>query len=92
VRAGRRHKPLSERARGLICQAQRWLAGLDIIIVAAGGYAVLDLLAWCQHLAKPVTMISRLRMDGALYLPAPPRRPGQIVNELLTGFLGSWTG
>ena len=76
-RQGRRHKPLSERARGLIGQAQRWLPGRELIVVADGGYAVLDLLAWCQRLAKPVTMISRLRMDGALYKPAPPRRPGQ---------------
>lgn len=77
VEKGRRHKPLSERARGLIGQAQRWLPGRELIVVADGGYAVLDLLAWCQRLARPVTMISRLRMDGALYAPAPPRRPGQ---------------
>ena len=77
VQEGRRHKPLSERARGLIGQAQRWLPGRELIVVADGGYAVLDLLAWCQRLARPVTMISRLRMDGALYAPAPPRRPGQ---------------
>lgn len=85
VRAGRRHKPLSERARGLIGQAQRWLLGRDLIVVADGGYAVLDLLAWCQRLAKPVTMISRLRMDGALYTPAPPRRPGQKGRRQVKG-------
>lgn len=39
--------------------------------------AVLDLLAWCQQLTKGMTVISRLRTDGALYTPAPPRRPGQ---------------
>ena len=85
VRAGRRHKPLSERARGLIGQAQRWLPGRDLIVVADGGYAVLDLLAWCQRLARPVTMISRLRMDGALYKPAPPRRPGQKGRRQVKG-------
>ena len=85
VRAGRRHKPLSERAHGLIGQTQRWLPGRDLIVVADGGYAVLDLLAWCQRLAKPVTMISRLRMDGALYTPAPPRRPGQKGRNQVKG-------
>ena len=85
VRANRPHKPLSERARGLIGQAQRWLPGRELIVVADGGYAVLDLLAWCQRLAKPVTMISRLRMDGALYTPAPPRRPGQTGRRQVKG-------
>ena len=85
LQASRPHKPLSERARGLIGQAQRWLPGRELIVVADGGYAVLDLLAWCQHLAKPVTMISRLRMDGALYKPAPPRRPGQKGRRQVKG-------
>ena len=85
VQANRPHKPLSERARSLIGQAQRWLPSRELIIVADGGYAVLDLLAWCQRLAKPVTMISRLRMDGALYMPAPPRRPGQKGRRQVKG-------
>ena len=85
VRANRPHKPLSERARGLIGQVQRWLPSRELIVVADGGYAVLDLLAWCQHLVKPVTMISRLRMDGALYRPAPPRRPGQKGRRQVKG-------
>ena len=85
VRASRRHKPLSERARGLIGQAQRWLPGRELIVVADGGYTVLDLLAWCQQLARPVTMISHLRMDGALYTPAPPRRPGQKGRRQVKG-------
>ena len=63
-----------------------------------GGYAVLDLLSWCQKLTKPVTVISRLRMDGALYTPAPPRRPGQKGRRAVKGkrlptpsqYLASW--
>jgi hypothetical protein len=76
VKSGRRHKPLSERARALIGQAQRWLPGRALIVVADGGYAALDLLGWCQRLARPVTIISRLRLDAALYAP-PPKRPGK---------------
>ena len=40
-------------------------------------YAVLDLLHCCQSLREPVTLIDRLRLDAALYAPAPPRQPGQ---------------
>ena len=47
------------------------------MLVADSSYAVLDLLHFCQSLAQPVTFITRLRLDAALYEPAPPRRPGQ---------------
>ena len=41
------------------------------------GYAVLDLLHCCQSLREPVTLIARLRLDAALYAPAPARQPGR---------------
>ena len=34
---------------------------------------------------KPITFITRLRLDAALYEPAPPRRPGQIGRPRLKG-------
>ena len=74
---GRRHKPLVERARGLIGQAVRWLPGRALVVVADSGYAAIELLAWCQRLPAPVTLITRLRLDAALYAPAPARAAGQ---------------
>ena len=85
TRKGRRHKPLIERARGLIGQARRWLPGRVLIIVADSGYAALDLLAWCARQRDPVTMITRLRLDAALYEPAPVRQPGQTGRPALKG-------
>ena len=85
VRRGRRHKPLTERARGLIGQAQRWLRGRTLVVVADSGYAALELLAWCQRLAKPVTLITRLRLDAALYAPAPARAARQKGRPALKG-------
>ncbi len=49
------------------------------------GYAVLDLLHCCQSLREPVTLIARLRLDAALYAPAPPRQPGQNGRPPLQG-------
>ena len=49
------------------------------------GYAVLDLLHCCQALREPVTLIARLRLDAALYAPAPPRQPGQNGRPALKG-------
>jgi len=39
--------------------------------VADSGYAALDFLHACQSLAKPMTVIAQLRLDAALYEPAP---------------------
>jgi len=41
-------------------------------VVADSSYAVLKFLHHCQTLHHPVTVITRLRLDAALYEPAPP--------------------
>jgi hypothetical protein len=43
-----------------------------LVVVGDQSYAALDLLHACQTLAQPVTLITRLRLDAALYEPAPP--------------------
>jgi DDE superfamily endonuclease len=85
VRRGRRHKPLPERARGLLGQVRRWLPERALIVVADSSYAALELLAWCARQARPITVITRLRLDAALYRPAPVRRPGQNGRPRLKG-------
>ena len=85
VRRGRRHKPLPERARGLIGQVRRWLPQRALIVVADSSYAALEFLAWCARPVRPVTVITRLRLDAALYQPAPARRPGQNGRPRLKG-------
>jgi hypothetical protein len=42
-------------------------------------------LAACRSWRAPVTVVTRLRLDTALYAPAPPRRPGQIGRPRLKG-------
>lgn len=77
VQRGRQHKSLVERARGLIGQVRRWLPRQALSVVADSGYAAIELLAWCQRLPAPVTLITRLRLDAALYEPAPARAAAQ---------------
>ena len=69
---GRRHKKLTDWARQMILQLRRWLPHRPLVLVGDSSYAVLDLLHCCQSLAQPVTLIARLRLDAALYEPAPP--------------------
>jgi hypothetical protein len=55
------------------------------VAVADRGYASLKLLDRCRRLSNPITFITRLRLDAALYEPAPPRRPGQLGRPRLKG-------
>ena len=82
---GRRHKKITDWARQMVIQLRRWLPHRPLVLVGDNGYAVLDLLHCCQSLREPVTLIARLRLDAALYAPAPPREPGQNGRPPLKG-------
>jgi hypothetical protein len=69
---GRSPKTLLQRAFQMIARLRRWLPHRDLLVVADSSYAALDFLQACQSLKNPVTIITRLRMDAALYKPAPP--------------------
>jgi DDE superfamily endonuclease len=73
---GQPHKKLTDWARQMVLQVRRWCPQRTLVVVADSSYAVLELLHFCQVLAHPITFITRLRLDAALYDPAPPRTPG----------------
>jgi hypothetical protein len=79
------HKKLTDWARQALTQARRWLPGRPLIAVADRNYACLALLAACQQLPEPVTVITRLRLDAALYEPAGPRPAGKRGRSRLKG-------
>lgn len=62
---GRRHKTPVELACVMIGRVRRWHPHKEIILLADGGYAAVNLVHACQKLS--VTLISRLRMDASLY-------------------------
>jgi hypothetical protein len=70
---GRRPEKLTDRARQMLCLVKRWLPHRSIVVVADSSFAALELLAAA---GKKVCMITRLRLDAALYDPPAPRRPG----------------
>jgi hypothetical protein len=73
-----RHKTLPDWGRQLLLQLRRWLPDRDVVAVADSTYAALDLLAACAGLTHPVAVITRLRLDAALYDPVSPRPPGTV--------------
>jgi hypothetical protein len=82
---GKRHKTLVDWAGQLLLLVRRWYPEREIVAVADGGYAALKLLDRCRRLSEPITFITRLRLDAALYEPAPPRHSGQIGRPRLKG-------
>lgn len=81
----KRHKTLTEWARQILKQVRRWLPMRELVVVADSTYAALDFLASVSQLSFPVHVVTRLRLDAALYAPAPPRQPKQMGRPRLKG-------
>jgi hypothetical protein len=81
----KRHKTLTDWAWQLLLLVRRWYPEREIVAVADGAYASLKLLDRCRKPKNPITFITRLRLDAALYEPAPPRYPGQMGRSRLKG-------
>jgi hypothetical protein len=81
---GRRHQSLTERAWQMMRVVKRWLPHRDLVVVADSSFAALELLAKVKRLSR-TDLITRLRLDAALYEPAPPREPGARGRPRLKG-------
>jgi DDE superfamily endonuclease len=82
---GKHHKKLTDWAWQLLLLVRRWYPQREIVALAYRTYASLKLLDRCRRLRNPITFITRLRLDAALYEPAPPRYPGQMGRPRLKG-------
>jgi hypothetical protein len=74
----RGHKKITDWARQMGMQVRRWQPNRQIVIVADSSYAALELLNSLLSLPKQVHMVTRLRLDAALYEPAPQPKSGTI--------------
>lgn len=81
---GRCPQPLTARAWQMIRLVGRWLPGREIVCVADSSFAVLELLAKVKTLPR-ASVITRLRLDAALYDPQPQRAPGTKGRPRLKG-------
>ncbi len=75
---GHRHKCLTDWARQMLLQVRRWLPHRQLVVVADSSFAALELLFALSQMKSPVQIVTRLRLDAALYQPAPPRQPKQM--------------
>jgi hypothetical protein len=75
-------KKLTTWARQMLRQVKRWLPEREVVVVADSSFAALELLAAVR---REMTVITRLRLDAALYEPAPPRSARQNGRPRLKG-------
>jgi DDE superfamily endonuclease len=81
---GRQHQTLVERAWQIIQLVRRWLPKRTVVFVADSSFAVIQLLKQVSDLHQ-ASLITRLRMDAALYDAAPERKPRQMGRPRLKG-------
>ena len=81
---GRRHQTVLERAWQIIRLVRRWLPGREVVFGADSSFAALE---WLDQVVRwsRVSVITRLRLDAALYDPPPPRAPRQTGRPRLKG-------
>ncbi|MCC6298015.1 MAG: transposase, partial [Anaerolineales bacterium] len=72
-----KRKKLTEWAYQMILQARRWPPKRRLVVVADSSFAVIDLLWQLRQLKNPICMITRFRLDAALYEPHKPT-PGKM--------------
>ena len=73
----REHKKLTDWAYQMLLQTRRWLPKRQLVVVADSSFAVIGLLWQLRQLKNPICMITRFRLDAALYEPVKPE-PGKM--------------
>lgn len=69
---GQRHKTSIDWVGQMIGAVRRWLPQRDLVLVVDGGMAAVKLGLRCAGYPRPVTLVSRLRLDAVLHKqPAP---------------------
>ena len=84
---GHRPKTLLNVGRQMALQVRRWLPGRDLLLVGDSAFSALLFLDTLHR--GGITAITRLRVDAAIYDPAPPRPPGPIRRLEKTAVRGS---
>jgi hypothetical protein len=70
-----RHKTSVDWVRQMLKQVRRWLPERMLVLVVDGGFAAVALALAGQE--QQVTLVTRLRLDAALYHPPAPPAPGK---------------
>jgi hypothetical protein len=76
---GRRPQSLLDRARQAVQLVRRWVPTRALVVVGDSTYAALE---WLDAVRESACVITRLRLDAALYAPAPPQKPRAVPDQM----------
>lgn len=88
---GKRHKTSIDWIKQMVCLVRRWLRGRALVLVTDGALTAVKLGLTCGALRQPVTWVSRMRLDAALYdwpgkqpqgKPGPKPKKGKRLKSL----------
>src|SRR5882724_11856375 len=82
---GQRHKKLTDWARHMLLGVRRWAPERTLVLVTASSFAVITWWWRRRQLANPICCVTRVRLDAALYAPAPPRTSRHTGRPRLQG-------
>jgi hypothetical protein len=74
---GRTPKKLTEWGAWMVLQVRHWLPDRRLVVVADASFAVIEWLWRLSQRANPICMITRFRLDAALYEPGPKSKTGK---------------
>lgn len=80
---GQRHKTVGQLAQQMVLVVRRWLPGIPLKLIGDTAYRIVELGLCCRK--HGVTLIAPLRLDAALYAPAPPRTSGMLGRPRVKG-------
>ena len=76
AKLGKPHRTTIDRTQTLVRLVRRWQPGRAVVLVGDGGFAATPLGHTCRALPR-TALVTRLRLDAALYDPPTPPPPGR---------------
>lgn len=76
AKLGKPHRTTVDRTQTLVRLVRRWQPGREVVLIGDGGFAATPLGHTCRTLPR-TTLVTRLRLDAALYDPPTPPLPGK---------------
>jgi DDE superfamily endonuclease len=73
----KRHRTIIGWTILMLDKVRRWQPEREVVLVGDGTYAAIALIQHCQRTKRPVTFVTRLRMDAKLHDFPTPQPPGK---------------
>jgi hypothetical protein len=84
-RLGKRPRSHIGWSQVLVTRLERWFPGRPILLVGDGNFMAIELVERCQQARSPATLVTRMRLDQALYAFPEPKPKGRRGRQAKKG-------